>query len=233
MLGTVVLSVPVPQRLDYHLRTWLGAWPPAGGRLVVVGSSKREQPGWDGQVQPFVGVLREDGAGVLSVPMHAEGTVAALGQDLDRIGDGLGAALGVRAGHLGRGCFRWSEAPSEYGDVGQWVPRDDPRVPDWLVPFNGDVLVAWDSDGRYGAGVGRKRHDDWGQELAVVTEEHLRGRGLARALVAQAARRVLDEGAVPTYLHAFDNRASAQVADRAGFPDRGWQVLGLWGPRRA
>ena len=39
--------------------------------------------------------------------------------------------------------------------------------------------------------------------------------------MAQAARRVLDEGAVPTYLHAVDNHASAHLATAAGFPDRG------------
>jgi len=46
--------------------------------------------------------------------------------------------------------------------------------------------------------------------------------------VAQAARRVLADGAVPTYLHAFDNEASARVADAAGFPDRGWHVFELF-----
>ena len=44
--------------------------------------------------------------------------------------------------------------------------------------------------------------------------------------MAQAARRVLDEGAVPTYLHAVDNHASAHLATAAGFPDRGWAVYG-------
>jgi predicted GNAT family acetyltransferase len=96
-----------------------------------------------------------------------------------------------------------------------------------MAPFNGPVLVAWDDEGRYVAGVGRKRHDDHGQELAVATDSRYQGRGLARRLVAQAARRVLDEGAVPTYLHAFDNVASARVAEAAGFPDLGYSVYGL------
>ncbi|HTC80382.1 MAG TPA: GNAT family N-acetyltransferase [Acidimicrobiia bacterium] len=61
----------------------------------------------------------------------------------------------------------------------------------------------------------------------MATEEHLRGRGLARRLVAQAARRVAEEGAVATYLHAVTNTASARVADASGFPDTGWWVLGL------
>jgi predicted GNAT family acetyltransferase len=73
-----------------------------------------------------------------------------------------------------------------------------------------------------------KRHDAYGHELAVGTVPGARGRGLARRLVAQAARRVLDEGAVPTYLHERDNLASARVAEAAGFPDRGWRSYGVY-----
>jgi len=91
------------------------------------------------------------------------------------------------------------------------------------------VLVTWDDDGAYGAGVGRKQHDRFGHELAVATEEPLRGRGLARRLVVTAARRVIDDGAVPTYLHDDANVASAHVADAAGFPDLGWRIVGVWG----
>jgi len=55
------------------------------------------------------------------------------------------------------------------------------------------------------------------------------GRGLARRLVAQATRRVLNEGGIPTYLHADADVRSAKVADEAGFPDRGWRILGVAG----
>ena len=81
------------------------------------------------------------------------------------------------------------------------------------------------------AGVGIKVHDPHGQELSVVTDEAARGLGYARRLVATAARRVLADGSVPTYLHAPDNTASARVAEAVGFADRGWKVYGLW-PRR-
>ncbi|MGH9064566.1 MAG: GNAT family N-acetyltransferase [Acidimicrobiales bacterium] len=217
-------------RLEHHLRSWLGAWPPRPGEILVSGTARREEPGWDGQPHPFTGVMRADGGAVLSVPRGAEPAVRALaGEGLDRLGEGLGGALGAAGGRLGRGCFRWSDAAAGLEDVGEWVQREDPRVPEWLRPFNGEVLVAWDDDGRYAAGVGRKQHDRWGHELAVATEERLQGGGLARRLVAQAARRVLADGAVPTYLHSHDNVASARVAEAAGFPDRGWQVLGLWG----
>ncbi len=100
-------------------------------------------------------------------------------------------------------------------------------MPPWLQPFNGDVLVGWEGDD-LAAGVGRKQHDDHGHELAVVTEEGHRGRGWARELVTQAARRVLDEGAVPVYLHAPQNAASARTADASGFPDVGWRIVGLF-----
>jgi hypothetical protein len=45
--------------------------------------------------------------------------------------------------------------------------------------------------------------------------------------VAQAARRVADDGAVATYLHATSNAASARVAEAAGFPDTAWWILGV------
>ena len=120
--------------------------------------------------------------------------------------------------------------PRSLPDVGEWLPAGDPRVPGWLKPFGGEVLVVLDDD-VYVAGVGLKRHDEHGQEISVGTEEAARGRGLARRLVAQAARRLLAAGIVPTYLHDPANTASAKVADAAGFPDRGWTVLGMAGPR--
>jgi predicted GNAT family acetyltransferase len=109
-----------------------------------------------------------------------------------------------------------------------WLPTDDPRLPEWLRPFNGDVLVGL-VDGQVAAGVGRKIHDQYGHELAVVTEEGFRGQGWAQRLVTQAARRVLDDGAVPTYFHAPGNIASARTAVASGFADIGWHVLGLFG----
>jgi GNAT superfamily N-acetyltransferase len=226
--------------LHRHLRHWLGYWPPAPGEVVVVGSPFRVGPGWDGGIRPFVGIASPEGV-VLSVPPGTEEAVKGLGLSRDRLlsdeagsselGDNVAHAVGQRSGRVGRGCFRWTVRPSELEDEGEWVPAIDPRVPAWLYAFNGDVLIAWDDDGNFGAGVGRKQHDRWGHELAVVTEEPLRGRGIARRLVAQAARRVLADGAVPTYLHAFDNPASAHVADAAGFLDRGWQFLALWEER--
>ncbi|PZG08493.1 GNAT family N-acetyltransferase [Nonomuraea aridisoli] len=204
-----------------HLRHWLGAWPPQED-LQVIGSDRRTKPGWDGRVHPALGVGTPDGA-VLSVPPEHVTRVA--------------AATSLRqvpslVGYAERGwfeaVFRWTTSPAPLEDTGQWVPATAPGVPEWLWPFGGEVLVAVDPEtGQHLAGVGIKRHDPYGHELAVVTERGMRGRGLARRLVAQAARRVLDEGAVPTYMHAVTNVASAAVAQAAGFPDRSWTAFGV------
>lgn len=110
---------------------------------------------------------------------------------------------------------------SSAGDPGV-RPSPPPPAP---LRSAGEVLVALEDDVCV-AGVGRKLHDRFGHELAVVTEEAARGKGLARRLVAQAARRVIDDGAVATYLHADSNVASARVAEASGFPDHGWRILG-------
>ena len=128
---------------------------------------------------------------------------------------------------LSRSVFRWSAQSAGLPEVGECVSRHDPRLPTWLRMFNGDVLVAWSDEGKVVAGVGRKLHNRCGHELAVGTEQAHQGRGLARTLVAQAARQVLADGAIPLYFHHPNNVASAWVADAAGFPDCGWRVAGL------
>ncbi len=153
--------------LEAHLTTWLGKWPGDGQGLTVVGSSRRTEPGWDGQVHAVIGVSAADGRGVLSVPPAVVDAVsAALAQ---RNPEGVPAAAGV-GGRLFTGVFRWSTAPAALPDAGEWVTADDPSVPEWLRPFGGEVLVALDPDtGEHLSGVGIKRHDAYGQELAVVT----------------------------------------------------------------
>ncbi len=224
----------LPPGLVEHLKLWAGAWP-AARPVRVAANPRRALPAWDGALAPVTGVVTETGAAVLGLsPDDAARVEADLrtrpGRDLDELLADLPRLLG-REGVAGRGAFRWSTAPAALPDAGEWLPAQDPRVPAWLRPFGGEVLVVLDGD-RYVAGVGLKKHDANGREIAVGTEEAARGRGLARRLVAQAARRVLDEGAVPTYLHAPENLPSARVAQAAGFPDRGWHVLGFF-PRPA
>ena len=216
----------VHDRLFAHLSSWLGRWPGDRPGLTVVGSARRVEPAWDGNVYPVVGVSDADGAGVLSVPPAIVDAVRAALADNGGDRARIPAAAGVERRFF-TGVFRWSTAPTDLPDAGTWVAADDPSVPEWLLPFGGEVLVAVDpGTGEHLSGVGIKRHDAFGHELAVVTRPAAAGRGLGRRLVAQAARRVLDEGAVPTYLHAVDNHASAHLATAAGFPDLGWAVYG-------
>ena len=144
-----------------------------------------------------------------------------LGPTFDDAKDELESLLGGRIFDV---MHRYSVAPTPLEPLGEWIPFDDPVVPEWLRPFGGDVLVVVE-DGRYVAGVGLKKHDEHASEISVGTEEAARGRGLARRLVVTAARRVLDEGKVPTYHHDLRNLASAAVAEASGFPDRGWRLL--------
>ncbi|GAA4515112.1 MULTISPECIES: GNAT family N-acetyltransferase [Nonomuraea] len=211
-----------------HLSHWLGGWP-AVTELDIVGADVRDHPGWDGKIHPAIGVSSPE-AGVLSLPPHAVTAATKLYAE-DRDLAVLGPRVPALAGFPERGWFtavyRWTTHPEPLPDAGTWMAADAPGVPDWLLPFGGDVLVAMDpATGEHLAGVGIKRHDAYGRELAVVTAPQARGRGLARRLVAQAARRVLDEGALPTYMHDPANRASAAVAEAAGFPDRGWFAFG-------
>ena len=213
-------------RLFHHLVSWLGQWP-TPQPLQVVGSERRTLPAWDGQVRPAIAVGAPGGM-VLSVPPDRVNAVRELaGKPFDDLLAGLPAAVGYDGWQAFPAIFRYSLAPTPLPEAGEWVSAEDPTLPSWLRPF-GDVLVARDDDGEYLAGVGIKRHDRYGNELSVGTTPAARGRGLARRLVAQAARRVLDEGAVPTYLHAFDNHASARVAEAAGFPHRGWTAYGVF-----
>lgn len=202
--------------------------------MQVVGSPARTKAGWDGTAHAVTGVVDPAGAAVVSVPPeHVEWATAAAADGLDALREALPGRLGLPGHYVYRAVCRWAvdvPGPSVLPDAGEWLPVDHEAVPDWLRPFGADVLVVLD-DGRYVAGLGLKRHDAQGREIAVGTEEAARGRGLARRLVAQAARTLLGDGIVPTYLHDPRNTASARVADAAGFPDRGWGALGIAAPQ--
>ncbi len=219
---------PTPALLELHLKRWLGAWPPLPP-VEVVEHRRRRSPGWDGQPHPFLGVGSSDGL-VLSVTpgkgRQVEAAVAGLPIGGAAFLDALTHVVGEPGRPVVQTVFRWCTDPTPSDDVGVWLDRDDPAVPDWLHPFSGRVLVARNG-GDVVSGVGVKRHDSIGHELAVVTTLAARGRGLAAALVAQAARSILSQDALPTYLHLPTNTASAHVAENAGFEDAGWIGLAL------
>ena len=218
--------------------TWLGGWP-AAGAFRVVPSARRVLPGWDGRAHALVGVAAGAAYGhgtVLSVPptrFHAvrrvvnEVSATSPLSDRSELGLRLPAALGLPHRRYTEAVLRWTTAPAADQGLGRWEPVDEPGLPDWLRAFGPTVLVHRTAQGRYLAGVGIKRHTRFAHEIAVGTAPEARNQGLARALVAQAAWRILGDGAVPLYLHDPGNAASARVADAAGFPDRGWRRLGL------
>jgi GNAT superfamily N-acetyltransferase len=206
----------LPHAVRRHLAEWFGGWPTEKSGVIVIESDLRTTPGWDGNIVPIVGMTRGDFT-VLSV---APGEAAKV---FDQLSGTVPAHVAL---DLMVALFRWNLHPPAGQDVGEWVPTADPRVPAWLKPFNGDVLIEWDDHGHYGAGVGRKMHNALGHEISVGTEVSLRGRGIARRLVATAARRIVADGAIPTYMHLLDNVASAKVAEAAGFADLGWRYIG-------
>jgi GNAT superfamily N-acetyltransferase len=207
----------VPEPVRQHLTAWFEGWNDAEHGITVVESDLRSHPGWDGKVLPVVGLTRGDWA-MLSVAVgSADGVRKRL--------RGLRPGDIVKALDLMTAAFRWCVEPPKSVDVGEWLPPTDARVPGWLKPFNGDVLVAWDDSGAYGAGVGRKMHNGLGHEISVGTEPALRGRGIATQLVQTATRRILQDVPVATYVHLLDNHASAKVAERAGFRDSGWLYI--------
>jgi len=223
----------LPEILVAHLTSWTGGWPPAIP-ATITGNPRNAQPGWDGRIHPLTGVIDPAGRALIGVPPEREAAVrdaaAGAGSDLDALLTALPAALDRPDHVVYAGTFRWTTTPAPLADVGEWIEANDPVVPDWLRPFGGRVLIVRDAAGSYVAGVGIKRHDGNGHELSVGTEPAARGRGLARRLVAQAARALLDDGIVATYLHDPANVASARVAEAAGFPDLGWRVLGMFAP---
>jgi GNAT superfamily N-acetyltransferase len=212
--------------LAAFLHEFLGGWPDEPG-LAVIGSDARTRPGWDGSIRDLVGVGTPERA-VISVPPDAVARIARAVPTWGDIPSELPAAAGRPGGQVFFGTFRWTTAPTDLPDIGEWIDATDPRVPQWLLPFGGKVLMLL-IDGVYAAGVGIKRHNAVGLELSVGTEEQHRGHGYAARLVAQAARWVLAQGAVPIYLHDPANIASDRTAQAAGFPDLGWKILGVWG----
>lgn len=220
-----------------HLSRWLAGWPPSRP-VRVVADPLDGLPGWDGGARGIVGVVDADGGCVVRVPPVVADRLPADLPGVEALVEALPAAV-RRPGTAGTGVLRWAQdVPDESAvpDAGVWLPATladevDPRVPAWLRPFGHDVLVALDEHGHHLAGVGLKRHDEDVREIAVVTDERARGRGLARRLVAQAARAVQAEGHALLYLHAPDNLASAAVARASGFPDTEWRVVGFWSGR--
>jgi GNAT acetyltransferase len=97
----------------------------------------------------------------------------------------------------------------------------DPRLPDWVHGhFAGEAWVVMEGGEVLSTAV-LKRYDERLREISVGTATAARGRGLARSVVAAAARSVLAEGRAVLYNHAVDNDASARVAESVGLHELG------------
>lgn len=214
----------VTQLVDF-LAEYLGAWPDTPG-LTVIGAEVRVRPAWDGRVNDVVGVAGPRTA-VISVPPDAADSVRERVHGWEQAESILPKVLARQDSQVYYGTFRWTYRPADLSDAGIWIPVHDRRVPSWLHPFGGDALITL-IDGEYAAGVGIKRHNASGMEISVGTEPEHRGKGLASRLVAQAARWILAQDAIPIYLHDPSNVASDRTANTAGFPDEGWQILSMW-----
>jgi hypothetical protein len=123
-----------PQLLVDHLSDWLGFWPSQNRGITVVGSHRRVEPGWDGDIRDVLGVSSPTGA-VLSVSPSAAPALAeivrgvSVDEDLALLNEHKAVVTGAlgRSGHFGGGYFRWSLDPTPGEDVGEWVPTEDER----------------------------------------------------------------------------------------------------------
>ena len=184
---TDVTTVPAPLPLHWQTLDRRHRGSGREARRAAVRRSRRRRlagpaaPGWDGDVHGVTGIadagaVRSSGA----CPYHAAWGQQFVddGGSLDELRAALPERMGVPTHVVYRGVCRWAvDVPpaSVLPDAGEWLPAADPRVPDWLKPFGGDVLVVLDDD-VYVAGVGLKHHDQHGEEISVGTEEAARGR---------------------------------------------------------
>ena len=138
----------------------------------------------------------------------------------------LGAALSAVAAAAGGQYFSWVArtgvaipAPSAEITV---LDTNDPRLPEWVVGhFSGEAWVVLGDDGQVLSTAVLKRYDDRLREISVGTAEAARGRGLAKAVTAAAARAVLAEGRAVLYNHDTSNHTSARVAEAVGLHEFG------------
>ena len=102
------------------------------------------------------------------------------------------------------------------------IDTSDPRLPEWVIGhFTGEAWVVLDDDGQVLSVAVLKRYDDRLREISVGTSEAARGRGLAKAVTAAAARAVLAEGRAVLYNHDATNHTSARVAEAVGLHEFG------------
>ena len=185
----------------------------APGQVAV---AEAAQPG-----MPVRALARRGGAVVAVAPAWRE----LLHQHLDGSAS-LGAALDEVAGTVGGQHFSWVARtgvaiPPPSAEV-TVLDTTDPRLPEWVIGhFSGEAWVVLGDDGQVLSTAVLKRYDDRLREISVGTSEAARGRGLAKAVTAAAARAVLAEGRAVLYNHDATNHTSARVAEAVGLHEFG------------
>jgi GNAT superfamily N-acetyltransferase len=170
---------------------------------------------------PVRAFCREDGAVLAVSPAHAPLVRQHL-RDLATLLPGLEAVAARLPGHLFSGVARTGVAIPPPAVEVTVLDASDPRLPGWVHGhFTGEAWVVLDEQGHVLSTAVLKRYDERLREISVGTVEAARGRGLARAVVAAAARHVLSEGRAVLYNHAPDNEASARVAEAVGLHEFG------------
>jgi uncharacterized protein (DUF1501 family) len=187
-------------------------------RLVPgqVAVAEAAQPG-----MPVRALARKGGAVVAVAPAWS----GLLREHLDGAAT-LGTALDQVAAIVGGQHFSWVArtgvaiaAPSAEVTV---LDTTDPRLPEWVIGHvSGEAWVVLDDDGQVLSTAVLKRYDDRLREISVGTSEAARGRGLAKAVTAAAARAVLSEGRAVLYNHDATNLSSAKVAEAVGLHEFG------------
>jgi uncharacterized protein (DUF1501 family) len=180
----------------------------APGRLAVVETAHPSMP---------VRALARAGGAVVGVAPRWAGLLRQHLDGASALGAGFAAVAAEAGGRVASWVARTGVAiPAPTVEV-QVVDATDPRLPDWVVGhFTGEAWVVLGEDGQVLSTAVLKRYDDRLREISVGTAEAARGRGLAKAVTAAAARAVLAEGRAVLYNHEADNHASARVAEAVG-----------------
>jgi L-amino acid N-acyltransferase YncA len=184
----------------------------APGRVAVAEAAHASMP---------VRALTRDGGAVVGVSPTWSGLVRRHVQDPAGVQRGLEAVAATVGGQV----FSWVartgvEIPPPAVEV-TVVEVTDPRLPDWVIGhFSGQAWVVLE-DGQVLSTAVLKRYDERLREISVGTAEAARGRGLAKAVTAAAARAVLAEGRAVLYNHDPDNHTSARVAEAVGLHELG------------
>jgi len=165
---------------------------------------------------PVRALTREAGAVVGVVPAWSQ-LVRRHVKDPATVPAGLEAVAAAAGGQVFSWVARTGVAIPPPSVAVTVVQATDPRLPDWVIGhFTGEAWVVLDEDGKVLSTAVLKRYDDRLREISVGTEEAARGRGLAKAVTAAAARAVLAEGRAVLYNHDPDNHTSARVAESVG-----------------